>query len=141
MKRRDSTRRRRAMVMKAILIALLVIGAVVMPETDANAHRHTDNYLTMEFTPKELEKVVAEAKQHADSRIWLFGFTDRVGSSKEFGRVERKMEDVRQTLIQYGLSPDIFHCWLILEGYAPRDPKRRGIKVIVAWPSGEKDKR
>jgi hypothetical protein len=127
------------MAMKAMLIGLLVIGAVAMLETDADAWFHCDNWLCIEFTPQELEKVVAEVKKHASSEVWLIGFTrqphltGKVGKPKEFDRVERKMEDVRQMLIQRGLQPGIFR-WLILEGYAPPDPKRRGIKVIVAWP-------
>jgi hypothetical protein len=140
------------MVMKAMLIGLLVIGAVAMLETDANARRHCDGYGCQEFTPqenvfyhkavadKELEKVVAEVKKYEGSEVWLIGFTRQVGKSKEFDRVEHKMEDLRQMLIQRGLQPGIFR-WLILEGYAPQDPKRRGIKVIVAWPYSGKDKR
>ena len=122
------------MVMKAMLISLLVIGAVAMLETDANARRHCDDWLCITFTPQELEKVIAEVMKHERSEVWLTGFTRKVGDSKEFDSVEHKMEDVRQTLIQRGLPPDIFR-WLILEGYAPQDPKRRGIKVTVAWPS------
>jgi hypothetical protein len=121
------------MVMKAMLIGLLVIGAVAMLETGANAHRHCDGWRCMEFTPKELEKVVAEVKKHESSEVWMIGFTDRVGSSKEFDRVERKLADVREMLIQRGLQPDIIR-WLILEGYAPVASRLRGQKVIVAWP-------
>jgi hypothetical protein len=122
------------MVMKAMLIGLLVIGAVAMLETDAYA-RHCGNWLCIEFTPEELEKVLAEVKKHQGSEVRLIGFTDRVGNS--FDRVSHQMEYVRETLIQHGLQPDIFR-WLILEDYAPLDPERRGIKVIVAWPPSEK---
>lgn len=120
------------MVMKAMLIGLLVIGAVAMLETDANAFRHCDGWGCLEFTSKELEKVVAEVKKHEGSEVWLIGFTRQVRSSKEFHQVEREMGDVRQMLIQRELQPEIFR-WLILEGYAPQDLKQRGIKVIVAW--------
>ena len=119
------------MVTKTMLIGLLVIGAVAMLETDAYA-RHCGNWLCMEFTLEESEKVLAEVKKHARSEVWLFGFPDRVGNS--FDRVSHQMEYVRETLIQRGLQPDIFR-GLILEDYAPLDPERRGIKVIVAWPS------
>ena len=37
-------------------------------------------------------------------RYGLSGLPDRVGNSKEFDRVEHKMEDVRQMLIQRGLQ-------------------------------------
>jgi hypothetical protein len=138
------------MVMKAMLIGLLVIGAVAMLETDANAWYHCDNYPCQEFAifnkklenvvaDKELENVVAEVKKYEGSEVWLIGFTrqphvpGKVGKSKEFDRVEHQMEDVRQMLIQRGLQPGIIR-WLILEGYAPRDPKRRGMKVIVVRP-------
>ena len=143
------------MVMKAMLIGLLVIGAVSMLETEANAYYHCLRIPCREFTIRELEKVVAdkelenvvaEAKKYEGSEVWLIGFTrqphlmGKVGKSKEFDRLEHQMEDVRQMLIQRGLQPGIFR-GLILEGYAPRDPKRRGIKVIVAWPYSGQDKR
>jgi hypothetical protein len=125
---------------KVMLIGLLVIGTIAMLETDVMAGRWCDGYRCLVYTAKELEKVLAEVKKNELSEVWLIGFTDRVGSSKEFDRVERKMEEVRQTLIQRGLQPDIFS-GLILEGYAPRDPKRKGIKVIVILPYSGKDKR
>jgi hypothetical protein len=140
------------MVMKAMLIGLLVIGAVAILETDANACYHIDaGYIgpCRDFTTKNLEKVVAEVKEHdgiEGIEVLLIGFTrqpnlrGKVGKSKEFDRVEREMEDARQMLIQRGLQPNIFRS-LILEGYAPQDPKRRGIKVIVIWPYSGQDKR
>ena len=129
------------MVMKVMLIGLLVIGAVATLETDANAQRPCANWACMEVTPKEVEKVVAEVKKLEVSEILLIiGFTNRVGSSKEFDRVERKLADMREMLIQRGVQADIIRP-LILEGYAPVASKRRGEKVIVAWPSGEKYKR
>jgi hypothetical protein len=143
------------MVMKAMLIGLLVIGAVAMLETDANAWFHCARYGCLEISIRELEKtvpdkelenVVAAVKKYEGSEVWLIGFTrqphlpGKGGKSKEFDRVEHQMEDVRQTLIQRGLPSGIFRS-LILEGYAPQDPKRRGIKVIVAWPLYGQDKR
>jgi hypothetical protein len=139
------------MVMKAMLIGLLVIGAVAMLETDASAFYHCDGWACIELPLKELEKVVAEVKKHEGSEVWLIGFTRQVGKSKEFDRLSGRMEDVRQMLIQHGLQSDIFR-WLIFEGYAPvasrrreqQEASRKGVpevKVIVAWPSGEKYKR
>ena len=136
------------MVMKAMLIGLLVIGAVAILETDANACYHCRPYPCpcIDFTTKNLEKVVAEVKKHDGSEVFLIGFTrqpnlrGKVGKSKEFDRVEREMEDARQMLIQRGLQPNIFRS-LILEGYAPQDPKRRGIKIIVIGPYSGQDKR
>ena len=141
--------------MKAMLIGLLVIGAVAMLETDAYA-RHCWPWPCTHFEPivlekvldeakknkrsEVLEKVLDEAKKNERSEVWLIGFTDRVGSSKAFGRVQRQMEDIRQILIQRGLSPDIFRL-LILEGYAPRAPKRKGVEVMVTWPNSEQYKR
>jgi hypothetical protein len=86
------------------------------------------------------DEVVAEVKKHDDSEVFLIGFTDQVGRAKEFDRVSRKIANEREMLIQRGLRPDIIRP-LILEGYAPRDPKRRGIKVIVTWPNSEPYKR
>jgi hypothetical protein len=118
------------MVMKAMLIGLLVIGAVAMLETDAYA-RHCYPYACKHFTLNELEKVVAEVKKREGSEVWIIGFTDQVGNS--FDRVSHQIADVLETLIERGLQRDIFRS-LILEGYAPLDPKRRGIQIIVAWP-------
>jgi hypothetical protein len=140
------------MFMRVMLIGLLVIGTVSMLETDVYARCCFGcSMLCMQvILPEKSEKmiakvvaeVVAEVKKHDDSGVYLIGFTDQVGraADKEFGRVEGKIEDVRQRLTQGGLRPDIIRP-LILEGYAPRDPKRRGIKVIVTWPNSEKDKR
>jgi hypothetical protein len=137
------------MVMKAMLIGLLIIASVAMLETDANACYHCPPGIACrcrEFTTKNLEKVVAEVKEHDGSVVLLIGFTrqpnlrGKVGKSKEFDRVEREMEDARQMLIQRGLQPNIFRS-LILEGYAPQDPKRRGIKIIVIGPYSGQDKR
>jgi hypothetical protein len=130
------------MVMRAMLIGVLVIGAVAILETDANAWYHCFLWPCIELTPRELDKVVSEVKKYERSEVWLIGFTNRGprSKSKEFDRVSRKMEDVRETLIQRGLQPGIFR-GLILEGYAPRNPKWGGIKVIVAWPPNEQYKR
>src|SRR5262245_48133728 len=141
MKRRHSTRRRIAMFMRVMLIGLLVIGTVSMLETHVYARCcFMCSKLCMQvILPEKSEKmiakvvdeVVAEVKKHDDSEVFLIGFTDQVGSAadKEFDRVSRKIANEREMLIQRGLRPDIIRP-LILEGYAPRDPKRRGIKVI-----------
>jgi hypothetical protein len=92
----------------------------------------------MEFLlPEKLETVIAEVaaevKKHEGSEVWLIGFTDR-RSSEEYGRVESEIDDVREQMLrQHGLQPDIIRS-LILGGYAPLDPKQRGIKAIVTWP-------
>src|SRR5262245_23592609 len=100
--RRHSTRRRSAMVMRAMLIGVLVIGAVAILETDANAWYHCFFWPCIELTPRELDKVVSEVAKYERSEVWLIGFTNRGprSKSKEFDRVSRKMEDVRETLIQ-----------------------------------------
>jgi hypothetical protein len=121
------------MVMKSMLISLLVIGVVAMLGTDAYARFHCDGWLCKEFNIKDLEKIVYEAKQHEGSEVWMIGFTRQVGKTEEFDNISREMENVRQMLIQRELKPDMFR-WLILEGYAPLDPERGVLKVIVAWP-------
>ena len=125
---------------KIMLIGLLIIGTIAMLETDVSAQPCLGWLGCRRFAAKESEKAVAEVKQHERSEVLLIGFTGRVGSSKELDRVEREMEGVREMLIQRGLQSDIIRS-LILEGYAPQDPKRRGIQVIVAWPDSEKYKR
>ena len=44
------------MVMKAMLISLLVIGAVAMLETDANARRHCEDWLCIDVHPPGVGK-------------------------------------------------------------------------------------
>jgi hypothetical protein len=122
------------MVMKAMLIGLLVIGAVAMLETDANA-RHCDGYACRYFTlPEDLEKVVAEVKKYEGSEVWFVGYTDWAASSKDYGRPA----DVQEILIQRGLRPDIFR-ELILEGRPPLTLARKGQRVLVAWPCSGDD--
>jgi hypothetical protein len=131
------------MVMRVMLIGLLVIGTVSMLETHVNAAEEFQRccwcrmscvqFLLTEKSEKVVAEVVAEAKKHEGSEVWLIGFTDPVGPSKEYDRVEHEMDDVREMLIQHDLQPDIIRS-LILEGYAPLDPKQRGIKAIVTWP-------
>ena len=120
------------MVMKAMLIGLLVIGAVAMLETDANAFYHCRPWPCLEFARAELEKVVSEVKKHEGSEVWLIGFTDQK-SPEEYRSMESKIEVVQLLLKQHGLQPDIIRS-LVLGGYAPLDPKQRGIKAIVTWP-------
>jgi hypothetical protein len=128
------------MFMRVMLIGLLVIGTVSMLETDVYARccfgcsKLCLHFLLTEKSETVVAEVVAEVKKNEGSEVWLIGFTDQVGNSEEYDRVEREMEDVRQQmLIQHGLQPDIIRS-LILEGYAPLDPKQRGIKAIVTWP-------
>ena len=126
------------MVMKAMLIGLLVIGAVAMLETDANA-RHCDGYACIEYTlPEGLEKVIAEVKKHVGSEVWIIVPTDRVGSSRDYDRSLRTGADVQEMLMQHGLQPDSFR-ELILEDRAPLMPARKGQRVLVAWPCSGKD--
>jgi hypothetical protein len=128
------------MVLKAMLIGLLVIGAVAMLETDANAFRHCWPWACIEYSPEELDKVVAEVKKHAGSEVWSIGYIERVGSTTDYDRLSRKMAELREKLIQHGLEPGIIR-ELILAGYAPPMPAQRDQEIIVAWPYSGKDKR
>lgn len=137
------------MVMRIMLMGLLVIGTVSMLETHVNAAGiHVNaaginerccwcSKLCMEFLlPEKSETVIAEVaaevKKHEGSEVWLIGFTDQK-SPEEYRSMESKIEVVQLLLKQHGLQPDIIRS-LVLGGYAPLDPKQRGIKAIVTWP-------
>jgi hypothetical protein len=134
------------MFMRVVLIGLLAIGTISMLETHVYAQRccwcvkSCMQFILRDKSEEVIAKVVAEVKKHEGSEVTLIGFTNRVGSDKEFDRVDRKLADVREMLIQRGVEPDIIRP-LILEGYAPVDSRRRGQLAIVTWPSGEKYKR
>jgi hypothetical protein len=114
------------MVMKAILIGLLVIGAVVMMETDVSAACRRcgpgANYCCCSISsPEEREKLLEEVKKHG-KQVLIIGHADDSMSPKRLKE--------REMLIKDGLPPEIIG-ELILEGPTPRMSMRKGQEVMV----------
>jgi hypothetical protein len=117
------------MVMKAMLIGLLVIGAVAILETDAY-HCPPGVGCRWLCSPKDkdLEKVAADYKKYEAGAVLIIQYFDRPMNSKEHDRMSHEMDDMRERLIQHGVQPDSIR-ELMLEGYPPKACERRGQKI------------
>jgi hypothetical protein len=115
------------MVMKAMLIGLLVIGAVAMLETDVSAACVPcfGNKCCC-WLPTDLNMLLEEVKKHGSKQLLLIGHTQDDPSISQTLKW-------RDELIQRGLQPETIG-ELILEGRTPRMPTRKGQMVIVDQP-------
>jgi hypothetical protein len=107
--------------MKAMLICLLVIGAVAMLETDVSAVCEDCGGFCCCYMPKDLYKLLEEVKKHESRQVLIITHPDEDPS---------KTLKVREELIKNGLPPEIIG-ELILEGRAPLRTMRKGQLVMV----------
>jgi hypothetical protein len=115
------------MVMKAMLIGLLVIGAVAMLETDVSAFcEYCGGGWCCCWLPTDLNKLLEQVKKHESRQVWIIGHADK-------DPISPKTLKARDMLIEHGLQREIIG-ELILEGPTPRMPKWKGQLVKVERP-------